>query len=56
MRVRRVVTGHDRNGKAVFASDQEVALRHSAPQHTHSASLTSHAPTRNPRPAPLPAE
>ena len=24
MRVRRVVTGHDRNGKAVFASDQEV--------------------------------
>ena len=24
MRVRRVVTGHDRNGKAVFTSDQEV--------------------------------
>ena len=24
MRVRQVVTGHDRNGKAVFASDQEV--------------------------------
>jgi mannose-6-phosphate isomerase-like protein (cupin superfamily) len=24
MGVRRVVTGHDRNGKAVFASDQEV--------------------------------
>jgi len=24
MSVRRVVTGHDRNGKAVFASDQEV--------------------------------
>ena len=24
MRVRRVVTGHDRNGKAVFASDQEL--------------------------------
>jgi mannose-6-phosphate isomerase-like protein (cupin superfamily) len=24
MRVRRVVTGHDRDGKAVFASDQEV--------------------------------
>jgi mannose-6-phosphate isomerase-like protein (cupin superfamily) len=24
MRVRRVVTGHDRNGKAVFASDQEI--------------------------------
>jgi hypothetical protein len=24
MRVRRVVTGHDQNGKAVFASDQEV--------------------------------
>jgi hypothetical protein len=24
MRVRRVVTGHDRSGKAVFASDQEV--------------------------------
>jgi hypothetical protein len=24
MKVRRVVTGHDRNGKAVFASDQEV--------------------------------
>ncbi len=24
MTVRRVVTGHDRNGKAVFASDQEV--------------------------------
>ncbi len=25
MRVRRVVTGHDRNGKAVFASDEQVA-------------------------------
>jgi quercetin dioxygenase-like cupin family protein len=24
MRVRRVVTGHDRNGKAVFASDEQV--------------------------------
>src|SRR5712691_12878913 len=24
MRVRRVVTGHDRNGKAVFASDEDV--------------------------------
>ena len=24
MSVRRVVTGHDRNGKAVFASDQQV--------------------------------
>ena len=24
MKVRRVVTGHDRNGKAVFASDQQV--------------------------------
>ena len=24
MRVRRVVTGHDRNGKAVFASDHEI--------------------------------
>jgi mannose-6-phosphate isomerase-like protein (cupin superfamily) len=24
MKVRRVVTGHDRNGKAVFASDEEV--------------------------------
>ncbi len=24
MRVRQVVTGHDRDGKAVFASDQEV--------------------------------
>jgi len=24
MRVRRVVTGRDRNGKAVFASDQEL--------------------------------
>ena len=24
MRVRRVVTGHDRNGKAVFASDEPV--------------------------------
>jgi mannose-6-phosphate isomerase-like protein (cupin superfamily) len=24
MKVRRVVTGHDRNGKAMFASDQEV--------------------------------
>ena len=24
MMVRRVVTGHDRNGKAVFASDQEL--------------------------------
>ena len=24
MKVRRVVTGHDRDGKAVFASDEEV--------------------------------
>jgi hypothetical protein len=26
MRVRRVVTGHDHNGKAVFASDEQVDL------------------------------